>query len=573
MFKINKLYQNKIFMRLLLIFLAILLVTYAIGLSAILLLSQRSKNEKVSFVQYTIDEMLNNLENDLASLGGLINDHVLYEEIMNLAINYNYMTPYERSVKIKVIQRILSFIKSRSPYIEDINCHIYNADRVIGQIGQIDVIDTRKIDLLREMQVDSKKPLLHIGDELHIFVQYPSASYKSSNVLFSIDTQLNTFNIVDKLNLVVGDKGQYALNFGGLGLNYILSSDQMDIKLFDNLPNLISEDDAFHEVKHQNSTYYLFTAASIQGTLNLLVMIPADDFTYDFQSLSLLIGAISLVFIFLLLFYSIWLQRYISHPIKQLIGGFKDLEESHFGVRLSGTTNNEFKEIFNYFNHISSMLNELIRKNIEQATLTKSAQLKYLQAQVNPHFLYNSFNLLSSMLHQEDLESACEYSKLLGNHFKYITRSDDNDIILSEEVSHARTYAEIQAKRFDGRIKLEFQSLPSEYTDILVPRLVLQPLIENAFEHGLQAKQNNGIVRVMFMQSQSYLLMKVEDNGKGLTSEQIDEIFNAASEMNKNVTGVINITRRLSIKYGDRNALQVLKSDLGGLCVTVRIPI
>lgn len=158
---------------------------------------------------------------------------------------------------------------------------------------------------------------------------------------------------------------------------------------------------------------------------------------------------------------------------------------------------------------MEDQISRLIDEVYVQTNLAQRAQLKQLQAQINPHFLYNSFFVLSRRVKRHDFENAQELAKHLGNYFQFLARNESDFVMLRQEVEHAKSYAAIQGTRFISRLSIEFGELPVECEGILVPRLILQPLLENAFEHGLENKMKDGILKVSFEEGENEIRIHV----------------------------------------------------------------
>jgi len=218
-------------------------------------------------------------------------------------------------------------------------------------------------------------------------------------------------------------------------------------------------------------------------------------------------------------------------------------------------------------------IKNLIEQVYKQKILYQKAELKQLQSQINPHFLYNSYFVLRDMAENQDCEGLAEYTKLMGTYFQYITRNSGQSATLSQEVEHARIYAMFQERRFRNRMKLIFGELPQSMCDQVVPKVVLQPLIENAFEHGLKNTVKDGILRVSFKEDTHYCRIFVEDNGKDLSDESLEELSNNLNNEDNDIeqTGLINIHRRIRLSFGLNSGIYVSRSELGGLCVEMRI--
>ncbi len=216
----------------------------------------------------------------------------------------------------------------------------------------------------------------------------------------------------------------------------------------------------------------------------------------------------------------------------------------------------------------------LIDQAYRQTILAQKAELKHLQSQINPHFLFNSFFLLQNMVERGDNDGASEFTRQLGAYFQFVTRSASDEVTLGREIAHARAYTGIQSRRFRGRISVEFDDLPREAEGIIVPRLIVQPVIENAFDHGLGNKMSGGKLRVAFHLGDTLLVISVEDNGD-MTPEGAAAL-NARLESGddaQEATALLNIHRRLRIRFGAAAGLRFAAVESGGLRAELRMPL
>lgn len=144
-------------------------------------------------------------------------------------------------------------------------------------------------------------------------------------------------------------------------------------------------------------------------------------------------------------------------------------------VSINYQTANEFMDLYEGFNKMVSRLDGLIEKVYVQEILTKKMELKQLQAQIIPHFLYNSYFILHRMIKERDFENATNLSMYMGKHFQYITRNALDEVFLYKEVEQVKNYVEIQILRFTGRLEIEFGQLEEKFNEIMVPRMVEYP--------------------------------------------------------------------------------------------------
>ncbi len=262
----------------------------------------------------------------------------------------------------------------------------------------------------------------------------------------------------------------------------------------------------------------------------------------------------------------------VHKPLKKLVDAFAKAGEE--GLTFEGAKdygNNEFGYLFEKFNDMQKKQKLLTQELIEQKNLAQKAELKQLQAQINPHFLYNSFLSLRSKIRREDLEGAELLAGHLSSYFKFITRNDESNITLKNEVEHARSYTSIQQIRFRNRIRISFGQLPEQYASIEVPRLILQPVIENALQYALEDKVSDGILDISFVECEEQFRIHVQDNGENLSDEKIEEIRKQI-EQKERVTGIVNINQRLKLFFGEASGLDIERSKLGGADVIIVIP-
>jgi two-component system sensor histidine kinase YesM len=281
----------------------------------------------------------------------------------------------------------------------------------------------------------------------------------------------------------------------------------------------------------------------------------------------LMLAAVSLIIIVI---YSLYVYKYIHKPLDKLVKAFRKVEYGDFNVQIGHKHNDEFQYIYTRFNVMLDNLNSLIDQAYKQQILTQKAELKQLQSQINPHFLYNSLFILNTMSRLGDYDNLEQFSNQLGEYFQFVTRNSSDEVPLEREVNHARVYTEIQEMRFSNRIRIDFGELPDHSGHIMVPRLILQPIIENAFEHGLEKKAENGLLIVQFKKNDQGIQIIVEDNGGHVEARNLEELKNRLNNPeDTETTGLLNIHQRIRLKFGQDSGLTVEPSEQGGLKITM----
>ena len=192
--------------------------------------------------------------------------------------------------------------------------------------------------------------------------------------------------------------------------------------------------------------------------------------------------------------------------------------------------------------------------------------------QINPHFFYNTLFMVYRMAQQDGNEDIARLSLNLSRYYRYITTIPEHDVPLRDEVNHIRQYLEIQGMRFSPRVRVHMNELPEEIAQENIPPLILQPVVENAFVHGVKNKQSGGVVEVSFIMEQDRFGVTVYDNGGTMDAENVRRLDERmrAGELAEG-SALYNLYRRMELLYGDHYELK-LESFADGLSVTILFP-
>lgn len=261
------------------------------------------------------------------------------------------------------------------------------------------------------------------------------------------------------------------------------------------------------------------------------------------------------------------IRKMISQPINRFVTAAQNLEaEGVFQLSDQPADNMDF--LYQAFVGVSAKLKATLEQTYKSKLLAYQSEIKFLQAQVNPHFLYNSFYHLYRMARMEDNEGVAEMSRRLSSYYRYITRSDQNVVPLSMEYENIQDYTEIQIIRFGDRIQVDLEPLPEQYASLEVPRFVLQPLFENAYNHGVE-KMTSGCIRLRFEEKPGALVILVENNGT-CTDEELAALtqYLENTEPGQKITALKNVKERMKLLGGD---LAVSRGALGGFCVALTL--
>ena len=472
---------------------------------------------------------------------------------------------------ILIIQKSLLTIWRGSRFIDDIQILLPDSGLLIST-GTARKDETTYESLKDKLQDFGSNRLFSLDGQLVISSEFPSFSLQNNQEPDYIISAFLSNDAVDKY-----------LNSSGMIIDktftHLLYDDQQKLFLGKNndpdaipvLEKLLQSEAATKQVLSYKG--YLVTISPIENSTLLCV---------SFASSSELFGDLNLYHtLFFLLAISVLLTSIyffrqtfllIHEPLKHLLSGFEEVKKGNLDVSISYRKEDEFKHIYTSFNDMTSRIRNLIDNNYKQEILLKKAELKQLQAQISPHFLYNSFLILSNRISSGDDEFAASFSRQLAQYFMFITRNKADFIPLSEEVAHAYTYSSIQKTRFQNRFDMSWELLPDSCKTLIVPRLILQPVIENIFKYVVEPNVDSSFLHVSYVTEEDYLEILIEDNGHKLTEEEIASMNRQLVQPEGEVHSTANINQRLMIAYAGKGYLTLSSSSYGGLKVTIRIP-
>ncbi|NOU79013.1 HAMP domain-containing protein [Paenibacillus sp. LMG 31459] len=525
-------------------------------------------NSQADFYVDSIDQQLQNIKN-------MMYDVFSSRNLAFLVYPESTLTDYERRDAILTEQERLSSLKNSSLLVASATLYLPNANLKISD-NLAEAMTDEDFLFLKE-HFDSTDQIMNFEDN-KLFMLSKGApdqlSFQKTDVFFYVELNreklnetLASFNTLDNSGSFLYQSSEDILIHSANGKDYaadilpIIRKGQADygyqaesIKLNnEKFLTVIRKSDIFGAFVQYNREKEVLRSLAIYKWLVLFYIV---------------------IMSFLALIFSVYTERNIHKPLIKLLRAFSKVQDEDLrsGSRLKLNKGNEFNYLYDGFNQMTQEIKNLVEEVYIHKNLTQKAELKQLQSQINPHFLYNSFFSLSRKIKRGDTSGAEAFAAHLGVFFRFLTKNDSDNVILHKEIEHARSYTSIQHTRFSDRIQIDFEELPEQFADLLVPRLILQPIIENAFEHGLENKEADGYLRVSFVHAHPFLEIHVEDNGSEVDWVKLEKIISHLdSEDFEEVTALINIHKRLKIHFGISSGLVLQRGHLGGLEVIIRM--
>ncbi|MCD7817921.1 MAG: sensor histidine kinase [Lachnospiraceae bacterium] len=337
--------------------------------------------------------------------------------------------------------------------------------------------------------------------------------------------------------------------------------------------------ESFATIAMDGSRYVFYTGCEIANDWRLVLAVPESYFLSDIQNLQIHMAFLLAVTCLLAVGLVVAAGKGITRPITSLSDAMKRFGQGDFEVRCEAVGEDEIAVLTNSFNQMVNDIRTLIDEAYEQEMMQQEIEMKSLQMQINPHFLYNTLDTINWIARMNGVDQIGDLTYSLGNLMRY-SLSKRDFVMIDEELKNLRNYVEIQNVSYAHRMTVSYEADP-ELLDTYVPKLLLQPILENAIIHGVEDKIEPALIQIRVYHEADDLYMVVEDDGVGMSQEAIEGLLDLQPENSTKKTirrehtsiGVNNVNRRIQKVFGPSCGLQI-QSQLGsGTKVTLRMRI
>ncbi|GIQ64505.1 sensor histidine kinase YesM [Paenibacillus cisolokensis] len=564
--------HNTIFARLVFTYLVVILPIIMLGVY-LYNWSYKNASEEVSRnSQAQLSAYLEDLDREIEWMEIQQYDILQDGELRKIALTWDLIDGVERKESVNYLLHRLTSIKSTSAYIKDIYIHIRSIGKTVSGAGGLYDFDAERYAAVRsEAEVGGR--LLKLGDSLNL-----SGSMYGGNgedePLALIQIELDNEKLKESLAQVnvYPESGSFLIAGDS---DFILASDDEATPILARYAAAEIEEGRAAKtalLEIDGRTYHFDRSVSDTLELSVVSFLPEETVKRPLNRFNLWAWVFAGTSVFAILIYALSTYQFVHRPLLLLVRSFRRMEGGALDIQIDHARKDEFGYLFDRFNQMLVKLQTLIDQDFKQKLMMQKAELKQLQSQINPHFLYNSFFIMNSLAKTGDTERIELFTNMLGDYFRFITRNGEDNVLLTEEIKHARTYTEIQKLRFSRRIRVQFDDLPSGMAHIRVPRLIVQPIIENAYEHSLEKMTQDGRLLVTFERNEREALVIVEDNGN-IGDAEIEALYRRVTDASESheTTGLANIHRRIALTYGEGSGLRFSRGELQGLRVVIRI--
>ncbi|TDT68011.1 histidine kinase [Hypnocyclicus thermotrophus] len=384
-------------------------------------------------------------------------------------------------------------------------------------------------------------------------------------IIFSlIEKDINSIIYTDKVEaLVITDKFN----------NNIISTNN---KLINNLGKLELTSKTKNIVKIGKNEYFYYKNNIFNDNI----------YVYSLTSLSYLksfylfgIIFMSMIFILLIMIFLMIAKKLAinqSKTVDELLYGIKLVQNGDLKTYINIKTNDEFEIIADYFNEMLDRLNKLINENKEQIHRNKMVEIKLLESQFNPHFLFNTLETIKYMV-KISPENAIKVIVSLSSLLRYSINNKQEKIVLIEDITYIKDYLIIQKYRFENKLDYSI-NIEKDTERSIIPKLIIQPFIENSIKYGFEHKDNL-IIELLSYKVNNNLIIKIIDNGKFIDEIKLKEINNILNNVDNKTDhiGIYNVHRRIKLVYGKKYGITIrnrIENDNNeGVEVKIKLPL
>ena len=492
-------------------------------------------------------------------------------------------------IRDEQMQRMLSLIQSMDGHIDAVHFVEYQANgeehnyHYSGNSTYLkDEAAFEKAMILSQEQKTSKNMILlpthynayYYGENKHV-ITIARNYFDLSNMKISNEPLLGTLYIDVNLECLEKIYKEYFTNQA----NKVYVFDENYICYYSNNQRVIGADirDTLEGDKN-DSSHILLQNTEPDHQLTSLVKLDSDQIFAGLSRLQKIIYIIMALSVITLTASSIFFSKRLSRPLREMMNKMSDIETGNFNVQLPVTSGDEVGLLSERFNKMSRELEKYVNQVYVAKVKQTEAELTSLRSQIYPHFLYNTLEIIRMTAADDGDEKVAEMIEALSAQIHYIIGNAKDMVPLRMETDIVEKYVYLLNCRINQKISLTIDI--SRLSNLMVPKLILQPIVENAYLHGIKPKKGNGNIRIEVEEEDGDINISVIDNGAGMEEAEVKRleellegnetgIFN---KDNRQSIGIKNVHDRIRYMYGERYGLSITSLATLGTIVNIRIP-
>lgn len=499
---------------------------------------------------------------------------------------YQTLSAQEQTIEREKIKELFkSFINARndivSIFIFGYNGLVLQSDENLKVKPHVTIENQEWYQAAKQAQGKSVVSSSHV----QMFVKQPRWVVSLSKELKSVDQGERKGIFLIDLNYRIIDQICKKVDLGTKG--YIFIIDQQGNIVYHPQQQLIysrlkeemipqvlnAQGRSFIHEKDGEKKLFSITKSSLTGWM-IVSVTNVNEMVMDHQETEQFFMMMVIVSILLALLVSVVLSTIISKPIKKLELSMKQVEQGNFDIELDTYAKHEVGRLSKAFNLMTGKIKELMEEIVEEQQALRKSEIKVLQSQINPHFLYNTLDSIIWMAECNQNQKVVLMTSALAKLFRISLNKGEEIITIGGELEHVKNYLVIQKMRYNNKLDYLID-VDQEIQSYKTLKLILQPLVENAIYHGIKNQPEKGIIHITGKEVDGKIQLQVIDNGVGMDPEQLKNIYSEEQRKKSkgNGVGVKNVHERLQVYFGKEYGLS-FESEVGkGTIVTILIPV
>ena len=354
--------------------------------------------------------------------------------------------------------------------------------------------------------------------------------------------------------------------------NIIAASSEGDwLKEMSEKEKLKTGTEAFKVVLNDGKRYRIGKVESESQDWSVVAALPRSETLAAMQAYALFSVICILAGMGMCVFGASQITRRINRPLKNILSSMEQVKEGRLERVVVIETNAEIDELQTHYNQMLDETEQLMTQKVEEQRMRRKYELSLLQAQIKPHFLYNTFDSVCALAMMGETKAVYTMMQALGQYYRKSLHKGQQIIPVKEEIEIVENYLIIQSFRYDDVFEVEYD-IDDSVKDCKTVKLILQPLVENAIYHGFRENDLQGTITIRAKDDGDYIKFQVEDDGIGMEKEKLDRILYCTEDSPEKRFGLFGTIQRIQLYYQQENLVQI-DSEVGkGTVITVRIP-
>ncbi|QOY38216.1 sensor histidine kinase [Anaerobacillus isosaccharinicus] len=536
-----------------------------------------------------------NLENYINQLNKITLNLYNNADFMNYM---KYPTTNNNLMKVELLKGILNSLLYSEEYIQKVQISFADDNRVISTTKQSTIVfsDSQKQGIEQAYMKAKNSPYnmyLETRNTYNALVEHPQEGITVHRAFFNVPTS----NILAYISIEISPDKIYELSKKLYNSNseefFILSaegeiiySSRSDITTATKdqqlwVETLLKSDAKSGQMEWQEGAFHGMVIydrlSDSAGGWILVKRIPHSilyESAFNVAKINIIFGGFGLILAVLL---TLFISFKITSPIRVLLQNIQEIEKGNMEIQFKSLGSDEIGILGSRFKQMIEKINHLIKREYKLELENKTNQLKVLQSQINPHFLYNALQSIGTVALKNQVPQIYTLITHLSKIMRYGMDMKDSTVPLIKEINYTKAFLLLQKERFGDYLDYSID-VSENVMNIHVPKMILQPVIENYFKHGFESRDGIGKIKIECKKQGKYLHMIISDNGGGITKSRLNEVYHHIQQ-EKQITGeetnigLKNIFTRIKLYYGEAASLLLENNQEGGFLVTIKLPI